>query len=229
VFPQGRVLIAIREQRRMICSLYRQYVRAGGTLSLRSYLDPPRKGRHSMPSFDLDHLKYDRLIRLYLSLFGSERVLVLPFELFSERPHEFVSRILRFAGPGEEAEHEAARLPYERRENAAFTWTYVSLRRRLNRHLVRHRFNPTARFPIGDRKAHLDRVFARVDRVVPAPLHRRIQRRMTALVEQTSADHFHESNRNTARLTGLDLARYGYAGSGEEETATEAPLLRART
>jgi hypothetical protein len=213
VFPQGRVLIAIREQRRMICSLYRQYVRAGGTLPLRSYLDPPQKGRHSMPSFHLDHLKYDRLIRLYLSLFGEDRVLVLPFELFCEQPHEFVSRILRFASPGDGAEQEAARLPYDRRENAAFTWTYVSLRRRLNRHLVRHRLNPTARFPIGDRKEHLDRVFERVDRVVPALLHRRIHHRMTALVEQTAADHFHESNRHTVRLTGLDLARHGYAVS----------------
>lgn len=213
VFPEGRVLIAIREQRRMISSLYRQYVRAGGTLSLRSYLDPPQKGRHSMPSFHLDHLKYDRLIRLYVSLFGEDRVLVLPFELFCEEPREFVSRILRFANLGEEAERAAARLPYDQRENAAFTWTYVSLRRRLNRHFVRHRLNPTARFPIGDRKEHLDRVFERLDRVVPAALQRRIHDRMTALVEQTAADHFHESNRHTARLTGLDLARHGYAVS----------------
>lgn len=209
VFPEARVLIAIREQRRMICSLYRQYVRAGGTLPLRSYLEPPRKGHHSMPSFQLDHLKYDRLIQLYVSLFGAGRVLVLPFELFAERPEEFVRRIVRFADP-EAAEDAVARLPYDRRENAAFTWTYASLRRRLNRHLVRHRLNPTARFPIGDKKKVLDAAFAKLDRLVPTALHRRIERRMTALVEGAALERFRESNRATARLTDLDLARYGY-------------------
>jgi hypothetical protein len=210
VFPEGRILIAIREQRRMIGSLYRQYVRAGGTLSLRDYLSPPRKGRHAMPSFELDHLRYDRLIRLYMSLFGEARVLVLPFELFAEQPDEFVSRIVRFANP-EATDWSPARLPYDRHENPAFTWTYASLRRRLNRHLVRHRLNPTPRFPIGERKRSLDRMLSRVDRLVPKGFHRRVDRRMTTLVENASGDRFRESNRSTVELTGLDLGRHGYA------------------
>jgi hypothetical protein len=46
--------------------------------------------------------------------------------------------------------------------------------------------------------------------VVPGALHRRIDRRMAAIVDGAALDRFGESNRPTARLTGLDLARYGY-------------------
>jgi hypothetical protein len=39
---------------------------------------------------------YDKLISNYQKLWGSDNVLVLPFELFSLRPHEYIYKLSRF-------------------------------------------------------------------------------------------------------------------------------------
>ena len=47
--PGARVLIVVREQRAMIASTYKQYVRAGATHSLQTYLSPPQPGDRRTP------------------------------------------------------------------------------------------------------------------------------------------------------------------------------------
>ena len=51
VFPEAKVLIVIREQKSMIVSTYKQYVKVGGTYSLANYLQPPVRGRERIPLF----------------------------------------------------------------------------------------------------------------------------------------------------------------------------------
>ena len=98
VFPRAKVLLVIREQRSMIVSTYKQYVRNGGPCSLRIYLHPPRSdGR--MPLFDFQYFEYHRLVGYYQELFGLSNVLVLPYELFRDYPKEFGSRIMAFGRP----------------------------------------------------------------------------------------------------------------------------------
>jgi hypothetical protein len=63
--PGARILIVIREQRAMLASAYKQFVRAGGTLSLDTFLSPASLGdpRTGLP--DWRHYRYDGLIRCY--------------------------------------------------------------------------------------------------------------------------------------------------------------------
>ncbi len=115
VFPEARVLIVIREQRSMIVSTYKQYVKAGGACKLSRFLEPPPKWR--VPAFDFGHFEYDRLIGHYYSLFGRDAVLALPYEQFVEDGPTFVQRIAEFAGspiPPEVLE----RMPFRRRNKA---------------------------------------------------------------------------------------------------------------
>ena len=86
VLPEGRVLVVVREQRSMIVSTYKQYVRAGGAARPEQFLDPPRSKSRRVPWFDARYFEYDRLLRHYVELFGAERMLCLPFEQFVSSP-----------------------------------------------------------------------------------------------------------------------------------------------
>jgi len=88
--PNARVVIAIREQRSMIVSTYKQYVRIGGTQSLEQYLRPINDYR--LPRFDWRVLRYVEVVSLYKSLFKD--VLVLPVETLGSGGMEGLWRFL---------------------------------------------------------------------------------------------------------------------------------------
>jgi hypothetical protein len=98
VFPDGLVLVVIREQRSMIASTYKQYVRQGGASSLRRFLEPLVSQGLQVPQFDFRFFEYHRLLAYYRGLFGADRVLVLTYEQFRDDPSAFVAEIGRFAG-----------------------------------------------------------------------------------------------------------------------------------
>ena len=58
VFPGARFLAVFREQKSMIVSTFKQYVKAGGTSSLERFIDPPRHRHVRLPQFDLHHFEY---------------------------------------------------------------------------------------------------------------------------------------------------------------------------
>ena len=69
VFPGARVLVVIREQRSMIVSTYKQYVREGGALPPRKFMLPPASKSMRVPWFDLRHFEYHHLLDQSLKLF----------------------------------------------------------------------------------------------------------------------------------------------------------------
>ena len=76
--PDGRVIISIREQHSMISSIYRWYVRNGGTLPPELFLNP--RESITYPRFSWQAYEYHHLILHYAQRFGRENVLVLPQE-----------------------------------------------------------------------------------------------------------------------------------------------------
>jgi len=89
MFPNAHILIVTRGFRSMIYSSYSQYVRSGGREDLETLL---RAGGDNHP------WNYDRLIRGYRDAFGSERVLVLPYELLRSDPAQFTEAIEAWLG-----------------------------------------------------------------------------------------------------------------------------------
>jgi hypothetical protein len=213
VFQDAKVLIVIREQRSSIRSGYKQYVRAGGALSLDRYLEPSPKGFASFPAFDFAHYRYHRLVSLYQDLFGRESVLVLPFELLRSAPREFVERIVRFgiADPDLEA---LANLPYGKWENTAMTATTLPLRRRLNRFIVWSRFNPSGHFASSKPRHAMHRSFRPIERIIPSSVHRRLDQKMIDRIAELAGAQYQESNRWTSKLIDLDLEPFGYDVGG---------------
>jgi Sulfotransferase domain len=96
VAPGAKILITVREQIRAATSTYMQYVSRGGTLAPRQFFaDQPPLG---YLAFAPEHLEYDRLVRLYRSLFGEENVHVATQESLAREPHKFAADLARFVG-----------------------------------------------------------------------------------------------------------------------------------
>lgn len=93
VAPEAQIVIFVRNQPSMIASAYQQYLREGGTSSIRRYLFPdqyrhPGKFRpFKLPGFCLEQFDYQKLVEHYDRLFGAENVHVFAYEeLARDRP-----------------------------------------------------------------------------------------------------------------------------------------------
>ncbi|MEO1711864.1 MAG: sulfotransferase domain-containing protein, partial [Bacteroidota bacterium] len=145
VFPEGKVLIVIREQASMILSSYVQYVRAGGARTLRAYFQQSRRAPGFIPGFSLEHFQYDRLITYYQSLFGKERVLVLTYEAFRENPVSFVESIQHFSGLPSSLDKD---LPMGKKVNRAYGPFTLFWKRQYNRLFIDSSLNPGVWLPL---------------------------------------------------------------------------------
>lgn len=106
IVPQAKILIVVREQRRMILSTYAHFVeKSSHKASLRQFLAAPKQTH--VPSASPHYFCYHHLVREYRDLF--EHVLVLPFELLTKLgPSNFCSPIYEFLGLDQPAEYPAS-------------------------------------------------------------------------------------------------------------------------
>jgi hypothetical protein len=206
VFPEGRVLVVLREQRSMIVSTYKQYVREGGVCKPARFVEPPTSRSMRLPLFDLGHFEYDRLLDYYHQLFGPEAVLALTYEQFIEDPARFVSAIAGFAGIAI-TDEVLASLPFDSRSNPSPSAAALAMRRPLNQLGVLTDVNPSA---LRDSKRIL-KLARRVERTrLPAPLVTRSEQQLRRIVSDAVGTRYAASNRRVAELTGIDLHSYGW-------------------
>jgi Sulfotransferase family len=207
VFPEARVLVVVREQRSMIVSTYKQYVREGGALPPRKFMLPSVSRSLRVPWFDLRHFEYHHLISYYRQLFGPDAVLALTYEQFLADPSSFVEQIAGFAGRALSSEVLAS-LPFESKTNPGPPATAILVRRWLNGLGVRTDLNPAPLLasPV------FWRLGKRIDRLALAPPQTiaREEAKLRRIVEETVGDRYLASNRLTAGLIGVDLGAYGW-------------------
>ena len=95
-FPNAKIFISIREQHRMLVSLYMQYLSRGGTLTCeRFFLCAPEIGYYR---FSPQHLEFHRLIEYYIQLFGKQNVCVLTQEQLAGDMQSYVEALASFSG-----------------------------------------------------------------------------------------------------------------------------------
>ncbi len=207
VFPGARVLVVVREQRSMIVSTYKQYVREGGALPVTKFMLPPTSRSMRVPWFDLRHFEYHHLLAYYRGLFGADAVLALTYEQFVADPSSFVEEIARFAGRPLSSEVLAS-LPFDSKTNPGPPATSIAARRVLNGIGVRSDLNPAP--PLAS--PAFWRLGKRIDRLTLAPPQTvaREEAKLRRTVEETVGERYVESNRRTAELTGVDLGAYGW-------------------
>lgn len=196
--PDARIVLVIREQRAHLMSIYAEYVAGGGALPIDEFVEPLEGSQ--VPLFDRRFLEFDRLIAVYQSLFGRERVLVLPFELLRRDRLAFCNRILTFAGRG-----PAGSVPEDVVRQSVGS-IGVGLRRRFNRVATRNRITPGGLLHVES----LPRVVRALDRLFPASAQSAARARMQSRIAQLVGDGYARSNARTEELTGLDLDAFGY-------------------
>jgi len=123
--PSARILVTIRAQVPAITSVYMQYVRRGGRLSVREFYN--RKPPVGYDRFDPIHFEYHHLVGHYQKLFGAGNVLVLTQEQLARDPEGFVASLAAFSGS---TAGEA--MPSTAREGASEAEVSVGLLRRIN-------------------------------------------------------------------------------------------------
>lgn len=208
VFPEGRTLVVVREQRSMVVSTYKGYVQQGGAAPLEHFLEGRRSATFRVPGFDPAYLEYDRLIAYYRGLFGADNVLALAFDQFVEDGRGFVERIAAFAGRPVPADVLDA-LPYGHRENVRTTSALtLSVVRRLNQLAPPTDVNPAPLLASRGAARIADRLVRR------DPLRRMsvsADARLRRAVDEWAGDRFAASNTRLSGLLGVDLDRHGWS------------------
>ena len=90
-FNNPKVIVFIRNQYDIIISSYLQYIKEGGTYSLRKYLYHKDFDRpHRSPLFSYKHFDYHSIITTYIDLIGKENVYVYLYEDFIKDQKRFI-------------------------------------------------------------------------------------------------------------------------------------------
>lgn len=203
--PAPKIVMVIREQRDIIRSSYQQQAQDGGTLSLASFLNPPPGMQ--LPLFDLAFFEYDRFIQHYYAVFGADNVRVLLYEKLRADPGRTLEEIAAFCGY---TDFVVGQLPLQARVRQSKT----TLETAGLRH-VHHLFGPRRRTNLHPllTSVPLQKLGTRLVGLVAARLARqneRLSQQHRAMIAQAVQDRYVQSNRQTMRLTGHELAAFGY-------------------
>jgi len=207
-FPEARVLITIREQKKTLLSLYRHYARSldGSNEPLEKYIGIGNVAPGFSPTFRLDQLEYDLFIRFCQERVGAERVLVLPMEMLAADPAEYWRRLTEFSGATPALSSDDFVKLSKEKEREGFNAFTGEIARFLKPYFRMNTLGPDHPLPTRLK----EKLLRRIDPLIPASLARRVAKKQTDVLQGHVGDYYRASNRRTTKLTGLDLAGWGY-------------------
>lgn len=134
----SKIIITIRNQFDAIDSCYRQYIHEGGVLDFKSFYQSGSDDSFNRYDkyFDLNYYNYNKLIGLYVQLFGKENVLVILNEDLKNNEEETILKLEKFF----QAEYKTEKSKKEF-SNVSITNTTLNLLRTLNL-FTYNRFQP---------------------------------------------------------------------------------------
>lgn len=206
LFPEGKVLISIREQEAMVNSVYRQYVKKGGWRSVENLIDPDGTGAHRGPDFSLDFWRYDRIVDYYQNLFGRSDVLVLPIEILPSRSTEAFQEILDFAGAQAADDFE----PVRNRKNVGISAHNARMRRWANPFIRSDYANDYSPLKGGALEKAVNKLYNIAVKYAPASLRERREEELEEAIRREVEDFYRESNQRLDKRIDQDLEGLGY-------------------
>lgn len=208
--PDARIVLFVRAQGSAALSWYLQYLREGGTRSIRRYLFPELY-RHlghvrpfKLPHFDFSQLDYRGLVQRYDDLFGRERVLVLPYEALLQDSSDLLAQMGAALGVTLVARSNG-------RSNAGYRRGLVPLIRAANLFTRRSVVDKTTLVHLPYWYVVRKELFEQLNRLSLFGVRPRPEAMLGPEIMQWIAQRFHCSNRWLASRMGWDLAALGYA------------------
>jgi hypothetical protein len=205
IAPDARILISIRSQMKILPSVYMQYLLRGGTMTPAQFFSGETELGYF--AFRPQHFEYDRLIRLYQSLFGAENVHVLTQESLKADMDAAAVRLAKFCDNTVFAGlNPSARQVYA----PGYPEFEVPVLRRVN-HVQRSVLNPNPMISLGTTPKGLYRACGGILRRLPFAHLLDKHRPVSAYVAKQFASYFSASNARLAELVGkdVDLSDYG--------------------
>ena len=200
-FTHAKVLIGIREQKSMLMSMFRQYIRQGGNLPLEDFIGARHVTEGFSPLCRLDHFEYDAFVRYYQDLFGPESVLVMPLELLKQDTGAYLSRVRSFLGINNQGE------PSTEKVNVGSGGMTLALQRRLNRWTRKNSLG--ANRGVGWRLAVW--CCRASDRFIPGSIQRAVDTKYKQVIKAHVGDYYEPSNTRLSKIIDIDLSRLGYS------------------
>jgi hypothetical protein len=192
--PRARLLLVVREQRRMIRGLYEELVTRGMSQSLGELLNP--KDLSQSPLLNLEYFRFDERVAFYQELFGVDQVKVLPYEALESNPAGFLAELARFAHVSVKFKDRPGEVVARRSLSETQGLSRLYLRRWRN-YLLRSQSGRPAWSPATRRKQ-------------PGYVDEWLERRFMRRVEAATAGKFAAGNRRLQALTQLDLESFDY-------------------
>lgn len=205
-FPNALILIVIREQTQMICSLYREYIRNGGTLTIKQFLGDNLQRKGWRKFFELDILEYYYLINYYQKQFGKENILVVPYEFLEKNPEIFFQRILSFVKINNSPILQELNKISHTKVRVGFKLMALSLQRQLNFfcHPPIYGEKPSSRWQL------VTKIIPKVDSLCPMIINNKIEENVKNFIVERVGNYYTHSNKITGELIGVDLKSLGY-------------------
>ncbi|MGB7930997.1 MAG: hypothetical protein WCH04_02010 [Gammaproteobacteria bacterium] len=198
-FPDARIFCVIREQQEILLSTYFQYLKIGGTDTLKTYLSRSYDGRR--PGFSPAHFNYIDLVSCYCRLFRRENVLILPYEMFRNQAGLFLEKLGMFVSLDISDRVDRAEIRYNKRADDAITPRLPFL------NLLLESSSVNAYSPL---RTPLARPLLRLtNRLLPlnsGAYAKKLRQQIGAIV----GDRYRAGNRRLSELIGIDLSAYGY-------------------
>lgn len=206
VFPHAHILIMLREQKDMILALHRQNIKQGRTVSLETFIKLSNSKPGFLPICLLERLEYDYLIDYYMKLFGSDKVLILPYETFKRDNQSSLQTILSFVNANSVTDFMNQSVTVNKL-NVGYRGLTLEFRRRLNWVFPPRDFGPGG-LSLGYKSAEkLTQLF---DLIIPDSLNKKAHQKTKQFINQFIGDFYKRSNLKTQAITGLNLAELGY-------------------
>lgn len=204
IAPEARILISVRNQMRILPSVYMQYVLRGGTMPHDLFFEGAKSVGYF--GFTPEHFEYDLLVAHYQRLFGRESVYILTQERLQKDLEASSAALAVFAGN----RRFGGLQPSARRVHAAsYPEFALPVLRRLN-HVQCSALNPTPVISIGNSPSLLYRATGYLARRPPFKSLSANRKPVSDYVRNHFAGYYRASN---ARLAGLpahpiDLSGY---------------------
>jgi len=199
LFPHAKILIVVRNQVDMILSNYKQYIKAGGIVTLNDYMHPPVDGR--LPLFRLDNFKYDKLAAYYCQLYGKENVSVMLYEQFQQQPLQFINLLNEFIGITTPIAYQ-----FQQQVNKSPSDSYIALKRYAN-----HLNGGSSFLP---KKVIMPRLYQKIIQGLEYMEHFQWIQQKKYLwhtqIEQDIQNYYAESNHMLNKSFSLSLENYTY-------------------
>ncbi|MEM7208545.1 MAG: sulfotransferase [Pseudomonadota bacterium] len=207
VLPDARIILVLRRQDRYAGSLYRQYVKSGGTRDIERYYGY----NQSRPAcFNRNRFDFRTYIQHITETFGRDRVLVLLYEDFVSDLPGFLSNMSDFVGIDFPVK------TIKRENKTSFGSFGINVTRYMN-FIIRNLVNPGAPLPGIPIKYRKGRGF-KLENLSPVELIHdhwkwgsggKNSMRYDSVLERI-LDEQREGNRQLSLEYNLDLERYGY-------------------